>query len=139
MTIFRFLYEILSVLFQGVIYIFKGLFNGIKTIFSFGDYKKIIDFYSKELNISEWILVTILIVVLILIVGLIAYILYYLLRKYIILKKKLVNQESLLEEINTLNDQVEGLVKENEKIAEIYSGITPNSNNGKIIFSYFPV
>ena len=132
MTIFRFLYEILSVLFQGVIYIFKGLFNGIKTIFSFGDYKKIIDFYSKELNISEWILVTILIVVLILIVGLIAYILYYLLRKYIILKKKLVNQESLLEEINTLNDQVEGLVKENEKIAEIYSGITPNSNNGKI-------
>ncbi len=130
MTIFRFLYEILAVAFQGISYIFKGIFEGIKTIFSIQYYKKIIDFYSKELNINEWVLVVILIVVLILIIGLIVYILSYIFRKYFLLKKKLVNQESLLEEINTLNDQVEGLVKENEKIAEIYSGITPGSNNG---------
>ena len=132
MTVLRFLYEVLSILFTGVGAVFKGLFSGLVTIFSFSNYKKIIDFYSKELHINEWVLVVILGVVLLLIIGLIFYILQYIFRKYFLLKKKLVNQESLLEEINSLNDQVEGLVKENEKIAEIYSGITPNSNNGKI-------
>ena len=132
MTLFRFLYEILSVVFRGVGSILKGLGNGIITIFSFKTYKQLIDFYSKELNMNEWVLVIILIAVFLIIAILVGYILYYIFRKYFLLRKKLVNQESLLEEINTLNDQVEGLVKENEKIAEIYSGIKPNSNNGKI-------
>ena len=132
MTILRFLYEILSVVFQGVGKIFSGLFDGIKTIFSISYYKKVIEFYSTELNISEWVLTVILIVIFLIIFSLLFYIIYTLFRKYFIFRKKLVNQESLLEEINSLNDQVEGLIKENEKIVDIYSGITPNSNNSLV-------
>ena len=132
MTLFRFFYEILSVIFRGIGSVLKGIGNGFITIFSFKTYKQLIDFYSKELKISEWVLVIILIVIFIVVAVLVGYILYYIFRKYFLLRKKLVNQESLLEEINNLNDQVEGLVKENEKIAEIYSGIKPNSNNGKM-------
>ena len=128
MTLLRFLYEVLSIVFRGIGKIFSGLFDGVKTIFSISYYKKIISFYSKELNISEWVLTVILLVILLLIILLIGYIIYYLFKKYITFRKKLVNQESLLEEINSLNDQVESLVKENEKIADIYSGITPNSH-----------
>jgi hypothetical protein len=70
MTVLRFLYEVLSILFTGVGAVFKGLFSGLVTIFSFSNYKKIIDFYSKELHINEWVLVVILGVVLLLIIGL---------------------------------------------------------------------
>ena len=132
MTLFRFLYEILSVIFRGIGSILKGIGNGFITIFSFKTYKQLIDFYSKELKINEWVLVIILIAIFIVVALLLGYILYYIFRKYFLLRKKLVNQESLLEEINNLNDQVEGLVKENEKIAEIYSGIKPNSNTDKM-------
>ena len=122
-TLFRFLYEILSIIANGITSIFGGLFDGIKTIFSISSYKKLITYYSEELNISEWILVVILIVLMLVILGLIGYILYYLIRKYILFRKRLVDQESLLEEINNLNDQVTGLVKENERILEIQSGM----------------
>lgn len=132
MTLIRFFYEILSIFFSGIFSIFKGLFNGIKIIFSFKNYKKIISFYSNDLNVSEWLLTVILLIFLVIFIVLIIFILYFILRKYFTFRNKLVNQESLLEEIDKLNNQVVSLVKENERILQIESGIKPNSIDNKL-------
>lgn len=129
MTLFRFFYEILSIFFNGLFSIFSGFVSGIKIIFSLESYKKLISFYSNDLNISEWVLLAILLVFMLLFIILIAFLLYSILRKYLVFRNKLVNQESLLEEIDKLNTQVVGLVKENERILQIESGIKPNSIN----------
>ena len=61
-------------------------------------------------------LVVLTIAILVIVVGLIVFILVYLIRKYIRFRKTLVEQEDLLDEVGDLNERVEHLVKENERI-----------------------
>ena len=131
-TLFRFLYELLVILFSGFKSIFEGLFNGIKMIFSFNLYKKVINYYAHELNMSEWVLTVILLIILIVVLGLIIFIIYVAVRKFLKFKKEAYNNESLLEEIDTLNDKVVQLVKENEKILELKNGVVVDENGNVI-------
>ena len=131
-TLFRFLYELLVILFSGFKSIFEGLFNGIKMIFSFNLYKKVINYYAHELNMSEWVLTVILLIILIVVLGLIIFIIYAAVRKFLKFKKEAYNNESLLEEIDSLNDKVVQLVKENEKILELKNGVVVDENGNVI-------
>ena len=115
-TFFRFLYEFLSVFFGGIRYIFGGLLHGIVSIFNIPEYISIVNHYKKDFNIPEWILVGVAIIVVLLVLGLIIAGLYFLIRKIIRIRKTLVEQESLLEEIGTLNNQVNKMMKEKEDI-----------------------
>ena len=55
-TFVHFLFEFISVFFDGVIYIFKGFFNGIIQIFNFKEYLRVFNYYKGEFGVSGWIL-----------------------------------------------------------------------------------
>ena len=115
-TFVRFLFEFMSVFFSGVGMIFKGLFGGIIQMFNISEYLYTIEFYRKDFNMSEWVLVVIAVVVMLIVLLLIILLIWFVIRKYVKFRKTLVEQESMLEEIGSLNKQVADLVQEKEKI-----------------------
>ncbi len=115
-TFFRFLYEFLSHAFSGVLLIFRGLIDGIMTIFDIKSYVGVINFYKGDFNGPEWVLVGLAVILLLLVFVSIGLLLYFFVRKYLRFRKTLVEQESLLEEVGNLNREVASLVKEKEDI-----------------------
>ena len=115
-TFIRFLYEFMSVFFQGIGMIFGGFFKGIIQIFNIPEYFSVIQFYKKDLNVAEWVLVVIAVIVMLVILALIILLIVFFVKKYIKFRKTLVEQESMLEEIGELNKEVATLVEEKEKI-----------------------
>lgn len=115
-TFFRFLYEFLGQFFGGFITIARAVGTAVVQIFDFRSYLKIINFYKKDFSGPEWIFTVIAIIMMIIVIGGLAFILFLLVRKYIRFRKTLVEQEDLLEEVATLNNEVSSLVKEKEDI-----------------------
>ena len=115
-TFIRFLYEFMSVFFDGLFTIFKGIASGFMQMFNFSEYLYIIQFYKNDFEVSEWVLVIIAIIVLAILLSLIIALLWLVIRKYIRFRKTLVEQESMLNEIGELNQKVASLVKEKEDI-----------------------
>ena len=115
-TFLRFLYEFLSQFFNGLKYIVLGIFNGFKSIFNIPEYIRVINEYKGDFSMPEWLLVGLAILATLTMLGLIVFAVYFLIRKYIRIRKSLVEQESLLEEVGTLNNEVAKLVKEKETI-----------------------
>ena len=133
-TYFRFLFEFLSVFFNGIGMIFNGIVKGIAQIFNIKAYRYVIEFYRSDLNNTEWIMVVVAIVILILIVGLIGLLLFFVIRKYIRFRKTLVEQESLLEEVGKLHKEVVELTAEKEKILNMQMsqiGVNPKDYDSK--------
>ena len=131
-TFIRFLYEFMSVFFNGLFTIFKGIASGFIQMFNFSEYLYIIQFYKNDFKVSEWILVIIAIVVLAVLLGLIIILFWLVIRKYIRFRKTLVEQESMLNEIGELNKKVASLVKEKEDILAMkvsQLGLKPDEAN----------
>ncbi len=112
----NFLYEFMSVFFDGIKSIFMGFVNGFAEIFNIPKYIDVVLFYKSEFGIGEWILAIIAIAFMIALLGLIILIFYLIIRKYIRFRKTLVEQEGMLAEIAVLNKKVGDLVKEKEEI-----------------------
>ena len=100
----RFLYDFLSLFFGGLKKIFVGLFNGIKEMFNFPGYYKVIKGYSEDLTTKEWIMVVLAALCVLIILATIVFLIVLLVRKYIRLRKSLVEQEELLEERKMINE-----------------------------------
>ena len=115
-TFFRFLFEFLRQFFGGFWTILKGFYTGIIEVFNVADYASIVSFYRDDFNGAEWIFVVIAVLILIILLGLMGFLVFYLIRKYIRFRKTLVEQESMLEEIATLNKDVQTLLKEKQDI-----------------------
>ena len=115
-TFVRFLFEFLSVFFNGIGLILKGIVNGFIQMFNFSGYKDVILYYKDELNGGEWALTIVAIVILLAILVLVGLLIFFLIRKYIRFRKTVVEQESMLEEVANLNQQVSDLMSEKEKI-----------------------
>ena len=115
-TFIRFLFEFMSVFFSGVGMIFGGLFKGIAQMFNISQYLSVIDFYRKDFGAGEWILVVLAVIIMIVILGLIVLIIGFAFKRYFKFRKTVVEQESMLEEIGSLNRQVATLVQEKEQI-----------------------
>lgn len=131
-TFIRFLYEFMSVFFDGLFTIFKGIASGFMQMFNFSEYLYIIQFYKNDFKMSEWILVIIAIIVLAILLSLIIILLWLVVRKYIRFRKTLVEQESMLNEIGELNQKVANLVKEKEDILAMkvsQLGLKPDEAN----------
>ena len=47
-TFIRFFYEFISIFFDGVVQVFKGIIDGIVQMFNFGNYEKIINSYKDS-------------------------------------------------------------------------------------------
>ena len=112
----NFLYEFMSVFFEGIKSIFMGIVNGFVQIFNIPEYIDVIAFYKGEFGMKEWVLAIIAILIMIIILALIILLIYFIVRKYVRFRKTLVEQEGMLEEIGELNKKVKDLVEEKEKI-----------------------
>ena len=113
---FRFVYELLSQFFSGFITILKAIIKGVAEIFNIKEYINIIGMYKKDFSTVEWIFVVLALLLVVALVVLIIYLLISLVRKIFKFRKTLVDQESLLEEVGTLNNQVARLMKEKQEI-----------------------
>ena len=112
----KFLYEFLSQFFKGFILFFEGLFKGVIEIFNIPAYIKVIRYYQSDLKGPEWLFVAIAVLCILIILASIILLLYLVLRKYLKFRKQVVEQESLLEEVATLNKEVANLVEEKQDI-----------------------
>jgi len=115
-TFFRFVYEILGQFFSGFITVFKSFITGIGQTFNFKSYIEIIGIYKQDFTIVEWILFAVVILIFLSLIALIIFLIVMLIRKIIGRKKAGLDQESLLEEIGELNNQVATLMKEKQDI-----------------------
>ena len=128
---FRFLFDFMSQLFDGIWNIIKGFATGIAKIFDIPAYITVIKDYSGEFGISQWILAIVAILVVIALMVLIIFLGFLLFKKYFRLRKSLVEQEDMLEEIGKLNQDVLKLTKEKEqlyamKVSQL--GLKPNAD-----------
>lgn len=115
-TFFKFLYDFLSQFFNGVLDIIMGFVNGVAKMFNVKAYISVIDYYKNDFTGPEWLFVVIAILLLLILMAGIILILYFIIRKYLRFRKTIVEQESLLEEVGTLNNKVATLMKEKEEI-----------------------
>ena len=115
-TFTRFLYEFLSQFFSGLITIATGFGKGIMQLFNIKAYSEVISKYKGDFTMPEWLMVAIAILVMILVYGAIILLIYFLIRKYIRFRRKIVEQETMLDEIATLNHKVGELMIEKDKI-----------------------
>lgn len=112
----RFLFDFMSQFFGGILKIFQGLFNGLADVFNFGGYFNIVSAYSQEFSLVDWIFTIVTIVIFVSIIGLILFLVFLLFRKYAKIRKSLVEQETLLEEVGKLNRDVLKITQEKERI-----------------------
>ena len=115
-TFLKFLFEFLNQFFKGFILFFNGLFEGISEIFNIPAYIKVIRYYQSDLEGPEWIFVAIAILAIVVLLVLFILLIYFILRKYLKFRKTIVEQESLLEEVATLNGEVANLIQEKQDI-----------------------
>ena len=108
----RFLFEFLHQFFSGFGEMLGGLWKGIVNLFNFPQYYYIIKNYANDFNTSEWLLIGIAIICLVVVIGAIIGILVFFLKKHMKWRKKIIDQEQLLKQIDTLNNQVDELVDE---------------------------
>ena len=115
-TFLRFLFEFLGQVYDGVLKILVGLYNGIISIFNFKRYLEILNFYKKDFNGGEWVFVILAVILLLVFLGTIIFLMYFFVRKYLRFRKTIVEQETMLEEVSKLNKEVATLYKEKEEI-----------------------
>lgn len=128
----RFLYDFLSLFFGGLKKIFVGLFNGLKDMFNLYEYYKVIKDYSEDLTSGEWVMVILAALSVLVILAIIIFLVFLIVKKYIRLRKSLVEQEELLEEVADLNRDVLKLTQEKDKILAMkvsQLGLKPNESS----------
>lgn len=120
--------------FRTLIEIFKDIITGLLKMLNILTYIDVIKEYSKWFRGASWILVGITVLCLLAIIGLIVYGIYFLVKRRIKFKKNLHKQESLLDEVDKLNNDVLRLKKENEKYLELSGAADVEyDENGNII------
>ena len=127
----RFLFEFLHQFFSGFGEIFGGLGKGILNIFNFSAYYNIVKHYANDFQQSEWFLTGLAIICMLVVVGSIIGVIIFFLKKHIKWRKKIINQEELLNQIDNLNEQVEELVDEKMKLLSMKApelGVNPGLN-----------
>ena len=115
-TFTKFLYDFLGQFFSGIGMMFSGIGKGIKAIVDIPAYTDIISKYKGDFSMPEWILVAIAVGLIVLIFVLVGALIFLTIRKYGKIRKKTIEQDSLLQEIASLNGQVAKLVKEKDEI-----------------------
>jgi hypothetical protein len=128
----EFFVEFMKPFFKTLVDIIEYIIMGILKMFNIVNYISIIKEYSKWFRGFDWILVIFTVLCLLGIIGLIVWGIYFLIKRRIKYRKNLHKQESLLDEVEKLNNDVIRLKKENEKFLEL-SGEVEYDENGNII------
>ena len=103
----EFILELLKQFFGSLWSIISGIFSGLFGMFNIGKYINVFKAFSSEFNFLAWLFAIIFVLLLIAALGGIGFAIYLLARKYIRVRKTLVEQEELLNEVGRLNKGVE--------------------------------
>ena len=109
---------------DGVLRVFSGIFWGIIQIFNIPDYISIFNSHSEEFSAIEWVLSIFAMIVIFLIWILIIVLIIFGLRKYFRFRRSIVGNEDLLEELADMHRDVLRLTKEKERIMALKIGQT---------------
>ncbi len=112
----KFLYDFMSQIFSGISQIALGVYNGIVEIFNIPKYIAVVKDYSGDFKGGQWVVLALAVLTVAIVLGLVVLLVVLLLKKYIRVRKTLVEQETLLEELAGLNREVFKLTQEKEKI-----------------------
>jgi hypothetical protein len=115
-TFLRFFYEFISIFFDGLLLVIKGIINGLSEMANYQNYMKVLNSYKDSFEGPEWLFVGLAIAIFVIIAGLIVLLIFFGVRKIIKFRKSKLNQEDLLDEIAGLNGQVQKLMKEKNEI-----------------------
>ncbi len=94
----------------------KGIGLGIANIFNIPKYIEIFKKYSSNFGAGEWALAILCIILIVAALAAIAFVVALLIKKYVRVRKTLVDQEELLNEVGNLNREVIKLNMEKQKI-----------------------
>ena len=139
MTITKFLAEFLNQFFvKGVWGIFKGIGLGIANIFNIPQYIKIFKAWAGKFTIVDWLLAIVAVIATVAVLAAIVILVVVLIKKYVRVRKTLVDQEELLMEVGNLNREVIKLNNEKERILAmkvsqlgLNPGESPYDENGE--------
>ena len=109
---------------DGVLRIFTGIFWGIVQIFNIPDYISIFNSHSSGFSAIEWVLSIFAMIVIFLIWALLITLAVFGLRKYFRFRRSIVGNEDLLEELADMHRDVLRLTKEKERIMALKIGQT---------------
>ncbi len=112
----KFVSEFLANFFGSLWSIFTGIFKGIVGMFNVPKYVEIFGKYTGDFTALSWILAILVVILLIAALAGIVFVVYLLIRKYVRIRKTLVSQEELLNEVGNLNRQVLKLSLEKDRI-----------------------
>ena len=123
----KFFVDFLTPFFEGLISIFKSIFNGIIEMLNIIKYGEIVSNYKDNVNI---VFIIIAIICLVLLISLFVFIVYYIVKKIIKVLRKSHEQDSLLEEVEKLNYDMIKLKQENDKLMLMANGDAEFDENG---------
>jgi hypothetical protein len=135
-TFLRFFYEFISIFFDGFFLGLKGMWAGLSKMFGFTEYAKLISNYKDKFNGNEKIFLIICIVFLLIFIAVFTLLFVLMIKELMRKFGKYLNNDELLEEIGSLNDQVVKLMKEKDELMAMkvsQLGINPDGedNNKK--------
>ncbi len=122
----EFFTKFMAPFFDGLVTIFKNFFQGLLQMFNVVNYIEIVSHYKDQLN---GVGIVILVFSIIFLLAMFAFIFFCIarsIRTYLRYRRNVHKEDMLIEEIDTLNNEVLKLKRQNEKIAEL------TNENGEI-------
>ena len=131
-TFVRFFFEFISIFFDGIKTMLKGIVEGLKEVTNIKNYSEIINAYKEGFGGPEWLFAVLGLIILIIIFGLIFLIIFFFLKNKLRFGKKGLSQDDLLDEIANLNEEVLKLSKQNDELMKMkvsQLGLKPDEAN----------
>ena len=82
-TFLRFFYEFISIFFEGIWTVIKGIYTGFIEMFNINEYGSLINNYKTSFKGAEWVFVVISIIFLLIVLALIIILVYLAIKRFI--------------------------------------------------------
>ena len=125
----EFFTKFMEPLFEGFISIFKGLGSGLFQMFNIVNYITVINDYKSDLTGIGLVIMIFSIIFLVAIFALIVFLIYKSIRVYVRYRRNVKKEDMLIEEIDSLNNEIFKLKRQNAKISEL------TNENGEIEYN----
>ena len=115
----EFFTKFMEPLFEGLVKIFKGIGEGLFQMFNIVNYITVVGDYKNDLTGMGLLIMILSIVFLIVIFGLIILLIYKSIKTYIRYRRNVKKEDMLIEEIDSLNNEIFKLKRQTDKIKEL--------------------
>lgn len=115
----EFFTKFMEPLFEGLVKIFKGIGEGLFQMFNIVNYITVVGDYKNDLTGMGLLIMILSIIFLIIIFGLIILLIYKSIKTYIRYRRNVKKEDMLIEEIDSLNNEIFKLKRQTDKIKEL--------------------